>query len=125
MLPGGLNALESGLSQISGSLNRRQAIDRVNDLVWDLATSCDESSRDGMAAVKLSKVAQGFCSNRDWHCLSIWAAAYAEADQFGKAIELQKDAIALAPNCNEERTTLQRLLEQYQEGIPCRQKPRG
>ncbi|MEO2034097.1 MAG: ankyrin repeat domain-containing protein [Planctomycetaceae bacterium] len=68
-----------------------------NNLAWTLATSEEQSIRDGDRAVEL---ATRICEQDQWHHHSFMdtlAATYAEVGNFEKAVELVEKAIDAAP----------------------------
>jgi len=94
------------------SLNRR---------AWIRATCPNEKYRDGAKAIEDATKA---CELTDWEdadSLDTFAAAYAEAGQFDKAVEWQQKAIELAPD--DEKADFETRLKLYQEGKPYREEP--
>jgi TPR repeat protein len=93
---------------------------------WLLSTSDDARLRDGVAAVELAEKAAGTTKHKDPMILDTLAAAYAEANQFDKAVATQKEAIA-ASKRDSEREELEVRLKLYQDKKPYRagldQKP--
>jgi tetratricopeptide (TPR) repeat protein len=77
----------------------RQAPDNVqllNDTAWALATCSDAALRNGTETVTLAERAVKLTSEREPALLGTLAAAYAEAGQFDKAVELDRRATGLA-----------------------------
>jgi tetratricopeptide (TPR) repeat protein len=66
----------------------------MDDLAWLLATCPDAAVRDGKRALELAKKACALTEFRQALMLETLAAAYAEAGDFAKAIESQKQALA-------------------------------
>lgn len=62
-----------------------------------LATCADEKSRDGAKALKHAEIASSKRPVSDYKTLSALAAAFAESNQFDKAVEYENRAIAVAP----------------------------
>jgi tetratricopeptide (TPR) repeat protein len=67
----------------------------LNAIAWDYATSDDSDVRNGTMAVELAEEAVRLTKrqNADW--IDTLAAAYAENQQFDKAVTTEKEAIAL------------------------------
>lgn len=68
----------------------------LNDFAWLLATCRVEKFRNGPRAVELRKTALELACKAE--SLDALAAAYAEIEDFRKAIEIQERAIALGRN---------------------------
>ena len=88
---------------------------------WLRATSPDAKHRDGKLAVESARRA---CELTDWRNpdeLEVLAAAYAEAGDFGSAVNWQGQALALALD-PADRESRQQRLAMYREGKPCRQQ---
>jgi len=68
----------------------------LNDTAWLLATSSDSTLRNGNEAISLAEHAVQLTSAREPALLGTLAAAYAEAGEFDKAIELEQRATDLA-----------------------------
>jgi len=86
----------------------------VNNLAWALATSTEQSIRDGERAVEL---ATRLCEQDQWQYhsfLDTLAAAFSETGDFDKAVELVGKAIEVAPI--RFRDEYQDNLERYQAG---------
>ncbi|MBI5772591.1 MAG: sel1 repeat family protein [Verrucomicrobia bacterium] len=65
-------------------------------LGWILATSSDDKIRDGKRALYFSLKAVEATGRKRSDYLDILAAAYAEVGEFSKAVEVEKEALALA-----------------------------
>jgi serine/threonine protein kinase/tetratricopeptide (TPR) repeat protein len=89
----------------------------LNDLAWTLATSAAPEIRNGTNAVLLAEEAVAKTSRTNASFLDTLAAAYAEAHQFGKAVNTQNEAIALSRD-EAEKTTYKSLLKLYQDKTP-------
>jgi len=80
-------------------------------------TSPDPKSRNGAQAVKLTeRLLKSPSSLNKTKLFELAAAAHAEVGQFNKAIEFQKEAIALQP----DRVRLTRILADYEKKKPLR-----
>lgn len=92
----------------------------LNNLAWVLATSPDDSVRDGKRAIEL---AQRACENTEFkaaHILSTLAAGYAEAGDFELAIEWSRKAVELSEDATREQ--LQAELKSYESKKPWRER---
>ena len=75
----------------------------LNERAWRLATIPIEAARNGALAVRFATAA---CEKSDWkdsNNIDTLAAAYAEADNFAKAIDAEKKAIALVADSSDAR----------------------
>jgi tetratricopeptide (TPR) repeat protein len=91
---------------------------------WLLATSPDDSIRDGAKAVADTLKAIELSDNTDAGLADTLAAAYAESGAFENAIEEQEKAIDLLPvNAHDAVEDFQSRLELYQQGMPYRYEP--
>jgi tetratricopeptide (TPR) repeat protein len=95
----------------------------LNDFAWVLATSRDETLRDGNAALPLAEYAVELTSAREPAILGTLAAVYAEIGRFDKAIELEQQAVELAKQ--QGNSTLAQSLNErlalFQNKTPMRQ----
>ncbi|PAY15344.1 hypothetical protein CKO51_32325 [Rhodopirellula sp. SM50] len=95
----------------------------LNNLAWVLATSPQDSVRDGARSVELGERAVELTDGKEPHILSTLAAGYAEMGNFEKAIEWSSKAVEVGKE--QEHEQLQQLeeeLEQYRAGKPWREK---
>lgn len=76
-------------------LNPKNAF-AYNNLAWLLATSQEDSVRNGEEALKMATTAHEL-NNDDWGVLDTLAAASAESGQFSKAVEWITKAMDIAP----------------------------
>jgi serine/threonine protein kinase/lipopolysaccharide biosynthesis regulator YciM len=92
----------------------------LNDLAWLLATSTDPAQRDGGSAVGFAEKAVANTQRKDPGILDTLAAAYAEAGEFAKAANVQREAIDL---CKDEKTKndLAVRLKLYESNTPFRE----
>ena len=67
-----------------------------NNIAWVLATSSDDSIRDGVKAVEFAQEAVQLSSGRDPNFVRTLAAAYAESSRFSEAIAAAQQAITIA-----------------------------
>ena len=90
-----------------------------NALAWLLATSVDDNIRDGQLAIQY---ALGAVENRkDFGFVDTLADAYAEAGQFEKAVETQKEVISMV---TEDHSTFEEFVERlkgYENSEPWRE----
>ena len=98
----------------------------VNNLAWLLATCSDASVRDGNRAVKLAKKAIDLSGGKSPAILDTLAAAYAETQQFQKAVATAQEAVALAKSAKQAilASRIQSHLDLYRAGRPYREMPR-
>ncbi len=68
----------------------------LNNLAWMLATSSDNSIRDGTRALRLAQQAVQISDAKDPNFLRTLAAARAEAGQFSEALATAEEAMAMA-----------------------------
>ncbi|QDS96461.1 tetratricopeptide repeat protein [Roseimaritima multifibrata] len=95
----------------------------LNNLAWVLATSPDESLRNGERAVELANEACELTEFKEAHILSTLAAAYAETGDFEKAREWSEKAVAAGTKDeNEQLDQLKLELESYKKDTPWREK---
>lgn len=95
----------------------------LNNLAWVLATSPDDSVRNGNRAVELALQACELTKYEEPHILSTLAAAFAEAGQFDKAKEWSAKAVELGrQEKHEQLEQLEKELHSYEEGKPWREK---
>jgi len=73
-----------------------KSVSALTNLAWLRATSSNEALRNGNEAVKLAGQADELSGGTNAVVLRTLAAAYAEAGQFGKAIESGRTALQLA-----------------------------
>jgi Flp pilus assembly protein TadD len=94
----------------------------ANNLAWVLATSPNDSTRNGARAVELAQRANQLSGGGNLVILRTLAAAYAEAGQFPKAVETARQAFELAgAEANKAfADVLQSEIRLYQAGTPLR-----
>src|SRR5439155_2847067 len=86
------------------------SIEGLNNLAWLLATSPDDSLRNGARAVQLAERACELTRFEQTALVGTLAAAYAEAGRFAEAVATAEKACALA-----ERSGETALLEKNRE----------
>jgi tetratricopeptide (TPR) repeat protein len=94
----------------------------MSNLAWVLATSPDDSLRDGAKAVQLAEQAMRISGRRIPVLFRTLAAAYAERGQFSEAIQTAQQGIELAntQGNSELATELSGYIALYQERRPLR-----
>ena len=95
-----------------------------NNLAWALATAPRASLRNGSRAVELARQASQLTGGENPVVLRTLAAAYAEAGQFGDAIQSARKAIALAKVAGQPNQVAQisSELKLYETGLPFHQE---
>jgi Flp pilus assembly protein TadD len=95
-----------------------------NNLAWLLATCPEASSRDGQRAMALARQAMQLSGVTNPQLLDTLAAAYAEAGQFGEAVEMARRALSLPATQNNKALAdaLQTRLKLYETNLPYREK---
>ena len=94
----------------------------LNNLAWLLATSPDDSIRDGKRAIELATKA---CEKTEWkqaHIISTLAAGYAETGDFAKAREFSSKAVQTGESPPEVKQQLESELASYEQEKPWREK---
>jgi len=97
----------------------------LNNLAWVLATSPEDTLRDGQRAVELATKACELTKYKQAHILSTLAAAYAETGDFETAIKWSKQAIELGRETKAEadvQESLAKELKSYEAGKPWRER---
>src|SRR4029450_6573329 len=111
--------LEKALEINPGHMNAE-----VN-LAWVLATSSDDSLRNGARAVQLAEDVINRAGHPNAIVLRTLAAAYAEIGRFNDAIATAQQAIEIAKTTGNEGliTDLERSIAAYQSSQPIRSGP--
>jgi tetratricopeptide (TPR) repeat protein len=99
--------------------------DNVNaayDLAWVHATFPDDAIRDGKKAVRLAEHALQLSGETDPRIYRLLAAAYAENDQFDKAIETAQrgSELAIKQGNYAAANTLESNIDLYRRNLPLR-----
>jgi Flp pilus assembly protein TadD len=100
-----------------------QSVSALNNLAWLLATGSNASFRNGERAIQLARQADQLSGGTNALVLRTLAAAYAEAGQFGKAIESARAALQLGRTQGDESlgNELQQEIALYELGLPYRE----
>src|SRR5438132_1663554 len=100
-----------------------QSVSALNNLAWLLATGSNASLRNGARAIQLATQADQLSGGTNALVLRTLAAAYAEAGQFGKAIESARNAMQLGRSQGDDSlvTELQQQIALYELGVPYRE----
>jgi tetratricopeptide (TPR) repeat protein len=91
-------------------------------LAWLLATAPDDSVRDGAEALELAELAAKLTQFRDASCLHTLAAALSENRQFEKAVQVARQAVAVARQNGQENLAdqISASISGYQQSQPFR-----
>jgi tetratricopeptide (TPR) repeat protein len=100
-----------------------QSVSALNNLAWLLATDSNASLRNGARAIQLARQANQLSGGTNALVLRTLAAAYAEAGQFGKAIESARTAMQLRRSQGDDSLApeLQQQIALYELGLPYRE----
>jgi hypothetical protein len=98
----------------------RQTIQFLDLVAWNLATSDAPELRNGTNAVRLAEEAVAATHRKNASCLDTLAAAYAETQQFDKAVALEQEALA-QPQSEKNRKECGEHLKLYQAHQPYRE----
>jgi len=103
---------------------RPLSVEVLNNLAWILATSPDDSVRNGSDAVGFAEKACQQTQNQDAMTLGTLAAAYAEAGRFSDAVATADKAASLAAAAGNSRfaTINTQLMQLYRSGKPYHEK---
>jgi len=91
-----------------------------NDFAWMLATSTNASLRNGSLAVRFAEKAVTATRRSDARFLDTLAAAYAQSEDFEKAVAIQSEAIALLKDATAKQDYTSRL-RLYERKTPYRE----
>ncbi len=100
-----------------------QSVSALNNLAWLLAAGSNASLRNGARAIQFAQQADQLSGGTNAVVLRTLAAAYAEAGQFGKAIETAHAAMQLGQSQRDDSlaTELQQEIALYELGLPYRE----
>jgi len=100
-----------------------QSVSALNNLAWLLAAGSNASLRNGARAIQFAQQADQLSGGTNALVLRTLAAAYAEAGQFGKAIETAQAAMQLGQSQGDDSlaTELQQEIALYELGLPYRE----
>jgi protein O-mannosyl-transferase len=100
-----------------------QSISALNNLAWLLAAGSNASLRNGTRAIQFAQQANQLSGGTNALVLRTLAAAYAEAGQFGKAIETAHAAMQLGQSQRDDSLAieLQQEIALYELGLPYRE----
>lgn len=102
-----------------------QSVSALNNLAWLLATCSDASLRNGAKAIQLARQADQLSGGTNALVLRTLAAGYAEAGQFGKAIDTGRAATRVAQqNDNSLTEELEQEIALYELGLPYHEAPK-
>jgi Flp pilus assembly protein TadD len=98
-----------------------------NNMAWLLATSSDDSIREGAKAVELAQQAVALSGGREPNFIRTLAAAYAENGRFSEAIAAAQHALALAAMQGKSGLTkvLKNDITRYRADLPVRGSTMG
>ncbi len=94
----------------------------LNNFAWVLATSPDDSLRDGRRAVDLATKACEVTEYKKAHILSTLAAAYAEIGDFETARKWSAKAVEVGAGTEDVDDQLKKELESYEQKKPWRER---
>jgi tetratricopeptide (TPR) repeat protein len=100
-----------------------QSISALNNLAWLLAAGSNASLRNGARAIQFAQQANQLSGGTNVLVLRTLAAAYAEAGQFGRAIETANAAMQLGQSQGDDSlaTELQQEMALYELRLPYRE----
>jgi tetratricopeptide (TPR) repeat protein len=100
-------------------------LEALSNLAWLLATSADESLRNGAEAVRLAERACRVSDYKQARALGALGAAYAEAGRFAEAVEATQRAIEAARAGGDGRLAAagEQLLRLFREGKAYHEAP--
>jgi tetratricopeptide (TPR) repeat protein len=96
------------------------SLESLNNLAWHHATHPDSAQRNGWRAVRYAERAKRITGGKNASVLDTLSAAYAEAGDFGKAIETVKEVLASSKTSEKQKASSQTKLEAYLKRQPIR-----
>jgi len=120
----GLGRHEEAIAVYKGLLESGDDDDGVyNNLSWVLATSPDDSLRDGKLALEYALKSCELTHYKKPHILSTLASAYAELGDFDNAVKWIEKGVELAEQIEyDQKEHLEKELKSYQEKKPWRER---
>jgi tetratricopeptide (TPR) repeat protein len=98
-----------------------RSVPALNNLAWIFATYSDPAFRDGTKALELAQEASEFSGRNNPIILRTLAAAYANAGQFSRAVEVGQLALSLTDRQSQLANALRREISGYETSEPYRQ----
>jgi protein O-mannosyl-transferase len=98
-----------------------RSVPALNNLAWIFATYSDPAFRDGTRALELAWEASEFSGRNNPIILRTLAAAYANAGQFSRAVEVGQLALSLTDRQSSLANALQREIAGYEASEPYRE----
>jgi protein O-mannosyl-transferase len=98
-----------------------RSVPALNNLAWIFATYSDPVFRDGTKALELAQDANEFSGRGNPVILRTLAAAYANARQFSRAVEVGQLALSLADRQSPLANALEREIAGYEASEPYRE----
>jgi tetratricopeptide (TPR) repeat protein len=89
-----------------------------NNVAWFRATCANDSFRNGAEAVELATKACELTQWKSWFCIATLAAANAEAGDFDKAVNYQKQALSMFGATEKNKNDEQQRLDLYEQKKP-------
>ena len=95
-------------------------VEALNNLAWLLATTGDDTIRDGITAVSLAEKSCKLSEYKQARMTGTLAAAYAEAGRYTEAVTMGQTTIDLAQSAGDQRTVeiSSQLLNLYRSNRP-------
>jgi tetratricopeptide (TPR) repeat protein len=94
-----------------------------NHLAWIKATCSESTIRDGKEAVAAARKACELTDWKQWSWIDTLAAAYAEAGDFKRALELEEQALRTGHPGESDQKEMRERIALYKQSRPFRDKP--